>query len=44
VKLGIDGSRIRVVSYGKEIPLEPGHTEEAWEKNRRVHFSVDQKR
>jgi len=38
VKLGISDKRIKVVSYGKEAPLVPGHTEEAWAKNRRDHF------
>jgi peptidoglycan-associated lipoprotein len=42
-KFGIDEKRIKVISFGKEMPLDPGHTEDAWAKNRRVHFSVDQK-
>ena len=25
------------ISFGKEKPLDPGHTEEAWAKNRRAH-------
>src|SRR5215510_8104557 len=28
--LGIDASRVRIVSYGKERPVDPGHNEEAW--------------
>ncbi len=43
VKLGVESSRIRTISYGKEMPLEAGKTEEAWAKNRRAHFKVDQK-
>ncbi len=43
VKLGVDGSRMKTVSFGKEVPLDPGHTEEAWEKNRRAAFKIDQK-
>jgi peptidoglycan-associated lipoprotein len=43
VSLGIPAERIRVVSYGKEFPFDPGHTEEAWAKNRRDHFVVTQK-
>jgi peptidoglycan-associated lipoprotein len=42
-KLGIDEKRIRVISFGKEIPAVQGHTEEAWAKNRRVNFAIDQK-
>jgi peptidoglycan-associated lipoprotein len=33
---GINGSRINVVSYGKERPFDPGHDEAAWAKNRRA--------
>jgi len=40
VDLGIDGSRLEAKSFGKEQPLDPGHTEEAWAKNRRAHFVV----
>lgn len=42
-KLGVDEKRLRVISFGKEMPADPGHTEEAWAKNRRVHFAIDQK-
>ncbi len=35
VSAGVDKSRIRIISYGKERPLDPGHNEEAWAKNRR---------
>lgn len=37
--LGVDGKRIETVSYGKEKPLDSGHTEEAWAKNRRDRFA-----
>ncbi len=37
-KLGVDGKRMDTVSYGKERPVDPGHNEEAWAKNRRAHF------
>ncbi len=43
VKMGIDGNRIQTTSFGKEIPVDPGHTEDAWAKNRRAHFRIDQK-
>jgi len=35
---GIDASRIEVVSYGKEKPIDPGHNEEAWAKDRNDQF------
>ena len=38
--LGVPASRILTISYGKEKPLDPGHDEEAWAKNRRDHFIV----
>ena len=38
VALGVPGSRIAVISYGKEKPFDPGHNETAWAKNRRGHF------
>lgn len=40
VSLGIAPDRISTISYGKERPLDPGHNEDAWAKNRRVHFVV----
>jgi peptidoglycan-associated lipoprotein len=42
VELGVDAIRIKTISYGKEKPLDPGHEEEAWAKNRRDHFVVMQ--
>ena len=35
VAKGVDGSRIRIVSYGKERPSVVGSNEEAWAMNRR---------
>lgn len=40
VTLGISADRIRTVSYGNEFPFDPGHNEQAWEKNRRAHFML----
>jgi len=40
VSYGIDAKRLTTISYGKERPLDPGHTPEAWAKNRRCHFVV----
>ncbi len=36
VALGVDTSRIKTISYGKERPVALGSTEEAWAKNRRA--------
>ncbi|MEO5895488.1 MAG: peptidoglycan-associated lipoprotein Pal [Vicinamibacterales bacterium] len=43
VSLGIPADRLRTVSYGKEFPFDPAHTEEAFSKNRRAHFVVTSK-
>jgi peptidoglycan-associated lipoprotein len=37
-KAGVDPSRIRTISYGKDKPVDPGHDEAAWAKNRRGDF------
>lgn len=38
---GIDVSRVNTQSYGEELPLVANSDEEAWAKNRRVHFKID---
>jgi peptidoglycan-associated lipoprotein len=37
-KIGVDPSRVRTISYGKDKPADPGHDEAAWVKNRRGEF------
>ncbi len=39
--LGIAGARLNCISYGEERPVDPGHNEEAWAKNRTGHFIID---
>ena len=34
--LGVDGTRIGIVSFGKELPVVLGSSEEAWAQNRRT--------
>ncbi len=36
--LGVDGARMRTVSYGEERPFEEAHDESAWAQNRRAHL------
>jgi peptidoglycan-associated lipoprotein len=43
VSLGIPMGRLKTISYGKEFPLDPGHNEEAWSRNRRAHFQITAK-
>jgi len=40
--LGIDISRLITLSYGEERPIDPQQTENAWAKNRRVHFIIEE--
>ncbi|MGA8164069.1 MAG: OmpA family protein [Waddliaceae bacterium] len=40
IKEGISPEHLFTVSYGKERPLELGHTEDAWSKNRRAEFKI----
>jgi peptidoglycan-associated lipoprotein len=37
-KDGVDSGLIRTISYGKDQPVDPGHDEAAWAKNRRGQF------
>jgi peptidoglycan-associated lipoprotein len=41
INLGIGGARLNTISYGEERPVDMGHNEEAWAKNRRAHFAID---
>lgn len=40
---GVDASRIRTISFGKEKPFCSEPTEACWQKNRRAGFSLDHK-
>ncbi|UCF79864.1 MAG: peptidoglycan-associated lipoprotein Pal [Candidatus Eiseniibacteriota bacterium] len=40
VNYGLDPARTSIISYGKERPFDPGHSEQAWAKNRRAHFVI----
>jgi peptidoglycan-associated lipoprotein len=40
VTLGVEKERVATISYGKEKPLDPGQTEEAWAKNRNDQFVI----
>ena len=40
ISYGIPQSKLSTISYGEEVPLEQGHSESAYAKNRRVHFSA----
>jgi peptidoglycan-associated lipoprotein len=43
LSLGIGADRIKIISYGKSQPLNPGHDEGAWQMNRRAQFLIIEK-
>ena len=40
VSLGVPADRLKMVSYGKEVPVCTQSNEECWQRNRRAHFTV----
>lgn len=38
--LGVERSRLSTISYGEEKPVDTGHNESAWSKNRRAEFRL----
>lgn len=38
--LGVSSNRLSTISYGEEKPVDPGHDETAWSKNRRAEFKI----
>ncbi|OGD13410.1 MAG: peptidoglycan-associated lipoprotein [Candidatus Aminicenantes bacterium RBG_16_66_30] len=43
LSMGIASDRIKIISYGKSQPIDPGHDESAWQMNRRAQFVVIEK-
>jgi peptidoglycan-associated lipoprotein len=43
VSAGIAPDRIKIISYGKSQPINPGHDESAWQMNRRAQFVITEK-
>jgi peptidoglycan-associated lipoprotein len=43
ISLGISADRIKIISYGKSQPIDMGHDEIAWQKNRRGQFTIIEK-
>ncbi len=37
---GVEKERLRAKGYGEKKPIDPGHNEDAWSKNRRVEFII----
>lgn len=40
VQHGIEASRIEIISNGKEHPIDPGHSEQAWAMDRNDQFTM----
>lgn len=40
ISMGVSGGRIQTVSFGEEMPADPGSGESAWALNRRAEFGV----
>ena len=40
IALGVNPNRITIISYGKERPIDFGHTPLAWAQNRRAEFVI----
>lgn len=38
VKLGVNPTRLEIISYGEERPVDPAQNEDAWSQNRRAEF------
>ncbi len=41
IRLGVQSNSLKTISYGKEKPVDPGHDEQAWAKNRRDHIEPE---
>lgn len=37
---GVASDRLSTQSYGEELPLDAGHDDASWARNRRAHFSM----
>lgn len=40
VNYGIDAAKVSTISYGESRPVDMGHSEDAWSKNRRDEFEI----
>ncbi|MBF7694918.1 peptidoglycan-associated lipoprotein Pal [Acinetobacter rathckeae] len=41
ISIGVNASQLEAISYGKEMPVNPAHTPEAWAENRRVELNYE---
>ena len=38
---GAKGFQIKTIGYGEEVPIITGHSQDSWQKNRRVEIKYD---
>ncbi len=43
LSMGIGSDRMKIISYGKSQPIDPGHDDASWQMNRRAQFIVIEK-
>jgi len=43
IGMGVNASRLQTVSFGADMPADPGDSEAAYAKNRRAEFGVVKK-
>lgn len=43
LSMGIGSDRMKIISYGKSQPINPGHDDAAWQMNRRAQFLIIEK-
>lgn len=43
IKKGIDPNHVFTISFGKELPIDLGHSQDSWAKNRRAEFKIYEK-
>lgn len=43
IKKGVNSEHVFTISFGKELPIDTGHSQEAWAKNRRAEFKIYEK-
>jgi len=40
LSLGVSAERLQTISYGKSQPIDMGHNEVSWQRNRRAQFTI----
>ncbi len=43
INKGVDANHVFTISFGKEMPVDLGHSQDSWSKNRRAEFKIYEK-